>query len=54
MKIVDAVKGPFYPTPPPYPTFLLKEGQALPTEPLFAPILEVDPLVPKPPEEQLQ
>jgi hypothetical protein len=40
---VDAVKGPFYPASPPFPTFLLQEGEeGFPTAPLLAPVTDSD------------
>lgn len=41
VRIVDAVKGPFYPTPPPFPTFS-PPADFDPTQPLFAPMGDVD------------
>jgi len=41
LRIVDAVKGPFYPTSPPMPTFQEVTDTQL-TE-LFAPVPEKDP-----------
>lgn len=38
VRIVDAVKGPFYPSEPPRPTFM----GPIPTEPIFAPVSERD------------
>jgi len=38
VRVVDAVKGPFYPNPPPFPTFT---GE-MPKEPLFAPVSDKD------------
>jgi hypothetical protein len=45
VRVVDAVKGPFYPSPPPYPTFQgeptkAKEGEL--THQVWAPAGEVD------------
>jgi hypothetical protein len=43
LRVVDAVKGPFYPAPPPFPTFLLQEGEeGFPTAPLLAPVADSD------------
>lgn len=53
-RIVDAVKGPFYPSPPPTPTFPLKKGQeGFPTDILYAPAGEADPGIVKEPDEVL-
>ena len=41
LRVVDAVKGPFYPTPPPMPTF--KEVTDAEIKELFAPVPENDP-----------
>lgn len=44
VRVSDAVKGPFHPSPPPFPTFLLsEEDEAFPKTPLFAPVAENDP-----------
>lgn len=40
LRIVDAVKGPFYPNPPPMPTFMGPDDASL--EALFAPVSEHD------------
>ena len=42
LRVTDAVKGPFYPVPPPYPTCL--EGKEWQEEELFAPVPESDTL----------
>jgi len=39
VRVVDAVKGPFYPSPPPFPTFLDEPG----TEQVIAPPKPTDP-----------
>lgn len=47
MRIVDAVKGPFYPNQPPSPTYKLSEADALyPREAIDAPLGETDIYVP--------
>lgn len=40
VRISDAVKGPFYPSPPPFPTYM-ESREPLPTE-IFAPIPDAD------------
>jgi hypothetical protein len=41
--VVDAVKGPYYPSPPPFPTFTTKPtDKDFPKEALFAPVSEGD------------
>lgn len=46
VRVVDAVKGPFYPSPPPFPTFVRSaagDGTAQPIpEEIFAPVPEQD------------
>ncbi len=43
MRIVDAVKGPFYPTPPPFPTFLPEKNPNIDVSAsYFAPTSEKD------------
>jgi hypothetical protein len=43
VRVVDAVKGPYYPSPPPFPTFTLKpEEVGQPRVELFAPVSETD------------
>jgi len=52
LRLVDAVKGPFYPSPAPFPSFLLDETDAaFPRGPLFAPISETDNMVPIEPDD---
>ena len=55
LKVVDAVKGPFYPSPPPMPTFIVgapgTEEYSL-TE-VFAPVSEKDKFDLKEPEDAL-
>lgn len=46
VRISDAVKGPNFPAPPPFPTFVPEEGAAL-DRVLYAPAAPDDPLAPK-------
>ncbi len=47
LRVVDAVKGPFYPSPPAFPTYMLKDTDAdFPKEAVFAPLPENDVGVP--------
>ncbi len=50
--MVDAVKGPFYPSPPPMPTYFSSKDGA-PLQELFAPVPELDVWDLKEPEEQV-
>lgn len=52
IRISDAVKGPFFPSPPPFPTAMGPEYENL-TEEIFAPVSETDPGNFKIPENQL-
>ena len=52
LRIVDAVKGPFHPTPPPFPTYLVPPtDEAYPKGPLFAPVPDADAHKYKEPED---
>ena len=51
LRIVDAVKGPFYPTPPPMPTYFSSKDGA-PLDEIFAPVSEKDKWDLKEPEAQ--
>jgi hypothetical protein len=52
LRVVDAVKGPFYPTPPPRPTYLVsRDDPAYPKEAVLAPASESDPLDFKVPDD---
>ena len=46
------MKGPFHPTPPPFPTYLVPPtDEAYPKGPLFAPVPEADAHKYKEPED---
>jgi large subunit ribosomal protein L3 len=44
VRITDAVKGPYFPSPPPFPTYFAKEGD--PKGELYAEMGSEDPLAP--------
>lgn len=52
LRVVDAVKGPFFPTPPPFPTFIEDEKAKADLKILVAPVPEKDALLRETPEEQ--
>ncbi len=43
VEVVDAVKGPHFPSPPPFPTYFPKEGEE--GKVIYAPASEADPLM---------
>jgi hypothetical protein len=52
IRIVDAVKGPFFPSPPPLPSYMLTATDpAFPSQPLFATTYESDPGIIKEPDD---
>lgn len=51
VKIVDAVKGPFFPKPPPFPTSTGEEYVNCDEQDLWAPVPAEDPLKFKTPED---
>jgi hypothetical protein len=53
VSMVDAVKGPFYPSPPPFPTSNGHEYDGAEESKLWAPVSENDPGIMKVPENQL-
>jgi large subunit ribosomal protein L3 len=54
VRVVDAVKGPFYPSPPPFPTYQLSpDDEGYPKEPLVAPESEADKWKLKEPEDAI-
>jgi hypothetical protein len=46
VRIIDAVKGPKFPTPPPFPTYFPTDKAAAPPAQIYAPAPEADPLLP--------
>ena len=50
MRIVDAVKGPFHPSPPPLPTFLAQPDSPLPKS-VYAPVSATDANIDKEPSD---
>lgn len=52
VKIRDAVKGPFFPNPPPFPTAMGEVYDSMVDE-LYAPVPEADPGIFKVPEDQV-
>ncbi len=53
VSVVDAVKGPFFPSPPPFPTSNGKEYEGADESKLWAPVSPTDPGIFKIPENQL-
>ncbi len=52
LRVVDAVKGPFFPSPPPLPTYLVSSADPLyPTSAVLAPVSEHDKWDLKEPED---
>ena len=52
LRVTDAVKGPFFPNPPPIPTFPFNEfHENYPKTSLHAPLSDIDMLLPVEPED---